>query len=361
MPAVRYGTSRLARARARARRRRPPPSRAGHRTLRSAPTSRRAGAGDCDGEDLANFVGRRRRQPAGELVRFANRVQSFHQPQPGCGEGVFSDFVISCHHVDRLPHHSLQTAHQRLPRHQVTRKRCSDEVCERRSRCESWIFGYISTIRPRAEAEVDGHDNPKEPHICAVIRQHARRTAWQKLVSVSMSAAAASKVRPSMWWPAIWWRSASASRRRSRRRQAPLPTRWPSWCGIRVDGFDRGDDAIGGEVRGRSSPLPTSTRRGSAPTQPSSSATPPASVRSSTMPTRPGSPRCASAPARDVDGRGRDDHARHRHRHRAVPRRRLVPNTELGHIQMRRPGRRDCAAARIKEEHDESWKKWGAR
>ena len=39
----------------------------------------------------------------------------------------------------------------------------------------------------------------------------------------------------------------------------------------------------------------------------------------------------------------------------------LLPNTELGHIQMDGRDAEHFAAARIKEEHDESWKKWGAK
>jgi polyphosphate glucokinase len=39
----------------------------------------------------------------------------------------------------------------------------------------------------------------------------------------------------------------------------------------------------------------------------------------------------------------------------------LVPNTELGHLELRGVDAEQCASARVRKEEDLSWKKWSRR
>src|SRR4051812_30379675 len=112
-------------------------------------------------QDLTNLIGGGGRQPARQLLGLANRVQPLDESQPRGGEGVLAHLVIRRHHVDRLPDHPLESTHQRLPRRRISGERRVDERCERRIRCESWIFGHVSTIRRCVGAQIDGHDGAK--------------------------------------------------------------------------------------------------------------------------------------------------------------------------------------------------------
>ena len=66
-------------------------------------------------QDLADLVAGRRRQPARQLLGLPDRAQPLGEAEPCRGEGVVADLAVVGHHVDRLPHDTVEPADEGVP------------------------------------------------------------------------------------------------------------------------------------------------------------------------------------------------------------------------------------------------------